>query len=377
MQQELRNTYAFKESVEYRLKAAATLLGENTNTLRAYANTFEEETGLRIKRASDDNSSSPSVRVFTPDILFQIASWKRKKNPTKYRLRKNSLTVVFSIIKGGSGKTTTCVEAAINTQLLGYRCLLIDFDSTSNTTHMMGYEPDLVINEASEYGLTSEAIIQHTMLDVLKPFIESGRNTQPIQAPPDLIKKPFGEDGPHLIPAEAYLSDLETSLSNSKGMRELYLRNFLVAAQAGQIEGLDLAQYDFIMMDTFPVATMMVQNALAAADVVVCPVKMDDFAVKGVAKLIGELDTIRHTYKLQQELIVLPTHYKKRVSRLGRMEKELQKFSPCMIDAVISFSEDFSNSLGDYLPLSIVDPTSSAAAEYRHFTLQFIERMRG
>lgn len=362
-----RYTYANTSTLMYRLRAAGSLLGVTDNTIRSYA----DNAGVAIQRASDLNPGVPSVRVFTPDSLFQIAQWRRNvgylKGPSTDA---GPAVIAVSVIKGGTGKTTTAVELGLHLQLQGLRVLLVDIDVQASATQMMGYEADLTLEEAGAHGLAAEAIVTDTLSSVLIPFIESQSRSGSILRPStsgDLIKKPFGQSGPHLIPADTFLSDIEYALANAKGQRELFIRKMLMAAKDGNVPGLDTSPYDVVIFDCPPNVSFSSTAALAAADFVVAPIRLDAFSVKGLTKLMSEINGLDKEYRIRPELIILPTHYQPQLARIGRMQTQLNTYRDLLAPNVISASEEFPKSLDAYLPLTLQKPTSNSAKEYQMF----------
>jgi cellulose biosynthesis protein BcsQ len=360
-----RSTFAQVDTLQYRLRAAGALLGVTDNTLRSYA----DNAGILVKRASDITPGAPSVRVFDTDVLFRLAYWRRVQNYVKSpNPTAGPLVLTVDVIKGGTGKTTTAVETALHLQLLGLRVLLIDLDVQANATQLMGYEPDLTSDEAGNYGVSVEAIVQETFSEILLPFIDSKtRGTGMRSTPTSLVKRPFGEAGPHLIPADTFLGDIEPALANAKGQRELYIRQLLAASRAGTVPGFDIRSYDVVIFDCPPSVSFTSTAALAAADFVVAPIRLDAFSVKGLTKLMSEIDGLDGAYHLRPELIILPTHYAPQLARIGRMQTQLNQYRDLLAPNVISSSEDFPKSLDSYLPLTLLKPTSSAAKEYKLF----------
>lgn len=369
-----RDTFADTSGLQYRLRAAGTLLGVTDNTLRGYA----DNAGIPVKRASDITPGSPAVRVFEPDTLFRLAQWRRAQGYTKAPSRQHVITV--DVIKGGTGKTTTAVEMALHLQFLGLRCLLIDLDIQANATQMMGYEPDLTPDETAQYGVTEAAIVTNTFAHVLVPFVESRsrggglRLTGDVNSP--VIKMPFGEAGPHLVPADTFLGDVEQAIANAKGRRELYIRQLLEQAKTGAIPGFDTSSYDVIIFDCPPSVSFTSTAALAAADFVVAPIRLDAFSVKGLIKLMREIDVVDEAYGVRPELVILPTHYAPQLTRIGRMQTQLQQhYRDLLSPSAISASEDFPRSIDNYLPLTLLKPTSNSSREYRVFAEFMLGKM--
>lgn len=358
-----RDTFVDLSSLHYRLKAAGVLLGVTDNTLRGYADMDE----FGVLRASDLNPKSPAVRLFSPEVLFKMAQWRRANKLLKIPDSQRPTVITVDLIKGGVGKTTTSCELAVHLQLLGFKCLLIDLDIQGNATQMFGLEPDLTIEEAANYGLSEKAIVVDTMASVLVPYIErsrpGARNTGTVSV--NAIKKPFGEDGPHLVPADAFLGDLEQALHGAYGGREVYMKRLLDDSAAGKIPWFNIQGYDVIIFDCAPSVSFTTSAALAAADIILAPIRLDAFSVKGLSKLRSELSAIESEYAIKPELCILPTHYAPQLSRMARMQAQLQPYQEKLLNCAISHSEELPRSLDNYLPLSLQRPTSPTCTEYR------------
>ena len=95
----LRSTYSDTSGLQYRLRAASALLGITDNTTKKYV----DESGIRVRRANEDDAKAVAVRLFDPDTLFKLAQWRRAKHYIKTPL-KGPYVVAVHIVKGGTGK---------------------------------------------------------------------------------------------------------------------------------------------------------------------------------------------------------------------------------------------------------------------------------
>ena len=363
-----RSTYSDTSGLQYRLRAASALLGITDNTTKKYA----EESGIRVRRANEEDAKAIAVRIFDPDTLFKIAQWRRSKNLIRTP-QNGPYVITVDIVKGGTGKTTTAAEITMHLQLAGLRVLAIDLDVQANLTQYMGYEADLTSKELESYGLNSDALVGMTFAHVICPYL--GRSMS--ESFGTLIKMPFGPNGPHLIPADTNLGDMEYALSTSKGPREMALIRLLNEAKAGNIPGFDTSNYDVIVFDCPPNVSMTSTVALAAADLVVAPVRLDSFGVKGLARVIDELRLLKNAYgdAIRSELVILATHFAPQLARIQRMHQALQQYEKQLAPISISLSEDFPKSLEQYIPLSLQKPLCQASSEYTSFTDHLIKRL--
>ena len=368
---DLRPTYAYIGAVEHRLKSAAALLGVSENTLR----TTLSESGIEVRRANHDNPNAPAVRLFDLPTIFQIAEYRRAKKLIKGPEGKKPIVIAIEIIKGGTGKTTTAAEVAVQLQLQGLKVLGIDIDIQANFTQLMGYEADLTEDEAALYGLTEEAIVNGTFATICGPFIE--RNGRPVDAKA-IIKYPFGPSGPAIIPADTFFSDLEHDISKTGGKRELVFQKFFKESLAGNVPGLNVGDFDVVLFDCPPNISFVATNALASADIVIAPVKMESFSVKGLSRLIGEVHTLKTEYGNEvkdPELVILPTYYSTNLPRVGRMQEKLSQYRANTSPVSISQSEEFPKSTDNYMPLTVIKPTCQPVKEYRMFVDHLIKKI--
>ncbi|WP_194726597.1 AAA family ATPase [Noviherbaspirillum malthae] len=361
----MRSTFALQDEVIYRLKAVAALLHVSENTLRNHL----RDSGLEIQRANRKNPASPAVRLFSIGDVFRLAQWRREQELIK-KVASSPIVIAVDLIKGGVGKSTTAGEVGIQLALQGYRVLMIDLDVQSNLTQLLGYESDLTVDEAAEHDLHPDAIVTGTFATICTQFMDSknGRGTK-LQDVSSLIKHPFGPAGPALIASDTFLGDLEQAFTYAKGNRELVFRQLFHESAAGHIPGFNVAEYDFVIFDCPPSISFSSTNAIAAADIILAPIRMDSFAVKGLSRLVSEINGLRErSPEIRPQLLILPTHYSTNIRRVSRMQQQLQAYKDNLSPTVISSSELFPKTQENYLPLTLQQPTAAPVAEYRLFT---------
>ena len=370
MDSNTRDTFAYVDTYNYRIQASATLLDVSANTLRSYIDQSE----IHIERQSSENPKSPSIRVFNIQNLFDIASWRKEQELTK-KLKAPIFVAVY-VMKGGTGKSTTAAELATQLQLSGQKVLAIDLDIQANLTHLLGYEADFDESDASSNGLSQEAIIKENFSSLCRPFLEKGQKKH-VEYPDinTVIKKPFGENGVHLIPSDIFLGDLERVIISSSGPRELTFRKFFEASQNGEVPGFNVNDYDVIIFDCPPASSFTSLNAMAASDFVIAPVRMEEFSVKGLNKLIVEVGVLKEHYQLEPDLVILPTYYVSSLTRVSRMAQKLMPYQG-LLAPEINASEEFPKSLAAYLPLTLQKPGSDPVKQYRRFTNYMLKKFQ-
>jgi chromosome partitioning protein len=183
------------------------------------------------------------------------------------------MCVVFAFmnLKGGVGKTVLAANLAREIAVQrAKRILLVDLDPQCSMSHLFDEADKVASVEKSATAL--EAI-------------------WPTGAPADLLKKPkvLHEDKPglfnrtpvvgkvELIPGSMEIYKVITNAGVN--VRQQCIQNFKDFVRAAA------TQYDYIVVDTNPSTNIGSLCALAAADFVVAPMKMDIFSVRGIIML--------------------------------------------------------------------------------------------
>lgn len=178
--------------------------------------------------------------------------------------------------KGGTSKTTSCVNLGIGLAMEGKKVLLVDSDPQGSLSISLGYpEPDEMEN---------------TLATVMMSIV----NDEELCLEDVLIHH---EEGVDILPANIELSAIEVSLVNVMS-RELILKQLIE-----RIRG----DYDYIIIDCMPSLGMMTINALACADSVLIPVQASYLPVKGLQQLIKTIGRVKRQLnpKLRIEGILL------------------------------------------------------------------------
>lgn len=184
--------------------------------------------------------------------------------------------ITVSNQKGGTAKTTSCVNLGIGLALSGKKVLLIDTDPQGSLSISLGYpEPDEMENTLATLMMNIVNDEEFCLEDVLIHH----------------------EEGVDILPSNIELSAIEVSLVNVMS-RELILRQLVERVRVA---------YDFIIIDCMPSLGMMTINALACADAVLIPVQAAYLPVKGLQQLIKTISRVKRQLnpKLKIEGILL------------------------------------------------------------------------
>lgn len=164
-------------------------------------------------------------------------------------------TVVFNA-KGGVGKTVTTINMAAELAARGKRVVVVDADPQGNLTQFFGAEQDC-----------------GTLYEVLTGTGESyyGDNLQDTQI-----------DGVQILPASMDLILADVRAIKEKSIRLTALHDLAVCMAED-----DAA--DVMLIDSPPSFTAATTAALAAADDVIIPIKLDAFSLSGVGELLRQI----------------------------------------------------------------------------------------
>jgi len=351
----------------FKVQGVAKLLGISVDSVRRDA----DEAGLQIER---QGGSGPKTRIFTVENVFDLAAHRARK----YGLTpKNKRILTVYAPKGGVGKTTISSNIACILALMGLRVLVIDLDFQANLTISFGYDPELTSEEAAAAGLAQSTCVEYHLGHLLPQWQQNGA-VQPLST---VIKKPFGENGPHLVPSEVTLDRLEALFTVDAIMGkkpELAIARWLDEGLSGQNPNLDLSQYDIVMFDAPPAKNQTTRGALLASDFAIAPVSMERYSTKSVSYLADVIGEMKNTYSKFPQLSVLGNFFDaKRVRVAAQVIALTSKYPEAWMDNQISTSEEFKKVLDedDGLPLVLARPTSTPADELRAATRELVDRM--
>lgn len=180
-------------------------------------------------------------------------------------MKRKTRVIAFANNKGGSAKTTTCVNVGYSLSVLGKRVLLIDGDMQLNLSLSFFGEEEVLALSAGEKNLYTA--------------IQGGADLQEC-----IVPTPY--PGLDVVPSSLLMSGIEWELFD-RPRREMLLRNCLQAVQ-------NAGRYDYILIDAPPTLGGWVLNILCAAQEVVIPVEASPWGLFGLANMFDFLDTARH-----------------------------------------------------------------------------------
>ncbi|KIU54497.1 plasmid partitioning protein ParA [Pseudomonas putida] len=326
----------------YPPKFAADCFGLTTRRLQD----IEDENGLEIRRIA---RGTVPTRAYTLSDIFDIAAIRRAKGQAKGLPRQ--VVISTFVPKGGTGKTTVTVNLAIYLQMQGLRILIIDNDPQGDSSSELGYDPDLARSDLESMGIPPERYVEGNLGNLLSPELR-GRQFEPLSFE-QVIKKPFGENGPHLIPADAYLEDLVVALDAENNM-DFWYADWLERARTGEIPGIDTSAYDVILFDNAPTASRLTKNSIVASDFVICPVRMDKFSFRALMRLNEWMVRFAKAYRRSPVVLAIPTMFIRNRKRILNNLVVLNDLFPGRVaEEKLYYSEDYGKALDQGIPLIV------------------------
>lgn len=241
-------------------------------------------------------------------------------------------TISFMIQKGGTGKTTTCLNTAHCLAALGYKVLLIDADRQGTLTDLLRADP------------------HHSCLT-------------------DLLS---GADPENVIQAAESVSVIASDPRkiNSTGTEMKRLRTALK-----RVSG-----YDFILIDCPPALTADSIEMLRASDGVIIPVRAESLSVKSTLQVLGTIKAIQERNDSKPEVLgIVITQWNGRTVLAKQSAEMLQRIAASNNTAVFNthirnnIAIQEAQALGKNLLLYA--PRSNGAQDYKSLTAEILGRL--
>ena len=207
--------------------------------------------------------------------------------------RPNHKVQMFYNVKGGTGKSTLTAQFVMMASMMGYKVLAIDLDGQGHLT------VNLDILDAHE---------RPTIYDVLI-------NDLPIQE--SIMSVAPGLD---LIPANLGLCNIEIPLNN-KTRREYRLSEAIVKIAD---------QYDLIIADTNPAASILNGSMLVACDRVNVICATNPLSFHGMSLVMATIDEMQREFRKALDVKIVPNLYDNRevISQevLGELRSQFEDY---------------------------------------------------
>jgi chromosome partitioning protein len=219
--------------------------------------------------------------------------------------------------------------------------LLLDLDPQGNATSGLGLQKEVL--EPTSY----EVLLKQATLD------------QSIQ--------PTDREGLYLLPANANLAAAEVELVGADH-REFRLK-----------EALQVAAFDYVLIDCPPALGLLTINALTAAHALLIPVQSEYYALEGLGQLLNTVQRVRQGLNPSLDLLgVVLTMYDKRTSLSDQVKAELQKhFGDKLFNTTIPRNIRLAEAPSFGKTIFEHDRWSKGARAYKQFAKEVSRRVDG
>ncbi len=211
---------------------------------------------------------------------------------------------MFYNVKGGTGKSTLTAQYVMQAAMMGYRVLALDLDGQGHLTL------NLDVLDAHELPTVYDVLINDLKMQ------DAIINVAP---------------GLDLVPANLGLCTIEIPL-NQKPRREYRLGEAIESVAAN---------YDLIVADTNPAASILNSSMLVASDLVNVVCATNPLSFHGMSLVMATIEDMEREFKKELAIKIIPNLYDNREVISQEVLGELKsQFSDFCTTAVISRSAD-------------------------------------
>lgn len=228
-------------------------------------------------------------------------------------------TIVVSNQKGGVGKTAISVHQAQYLDELGKKVLFVDLDPQANASKTLG---------AYKSGIAASALFDGSVSSIA------------------------GKDGLTLVEADNALLNLERA--EARLIIPAFKKTLTTIGK----------NFDYCVIDTPPQVGMRLSCALIAADYVLCPIELDEYAIDGIVKMLQTIFGIKQKYNPALVFLgILPNRLNAHsVAQKAALDDLLQQYAQYMIAAKIGNRSSIPEALRAGIPVWKLKKTAAKEA---------------
>jgi chromosome partitioning protein len=237
--------------------------------------TLENEGVLKTVKRRLGNSERKMIPLESMQEYFQaIRDGRHGDQQNKYRLPKHKIQMFYNV-KGGTGKSTLTAQYVMKSAMLGLKVLAIDLDGQGHLT------VNLDILDAHEHPTIYDVLINDL------PISDAIMNVAP---------------GLDLVPANLGLCNIEIPLNN-KSRREYRLSEAISKIAD---------QYDLIVADTNPAASILNGSMLVAANLVNVVCATNPLSFHGMSLVMATIEGLEREFRHTLDVRIVPNMYDNR-----------------------------------------------------------------
>jgi chromosome partitioning protein len=234
--------------------------------------------------------------------------------------------------KGGVGKTTTAVNLAASLSQHGIRVLVVDLDPQGNASTAL--DVDHHVGRESVYNVLVEE----------RPL-------------PEIVTEVEGMPGLYCAPATIDLAGAEIELVPLVARESRLVRS---------LQQLDMANFDYVLIDCPPSLGLLTVNALVAAEEVLIPIQCEYYALEGLEQLLRTVELVRgHLNAKLRISTILLTMYDGRTRLATQVADDVRShFGDVVLQTIIPRSVRVSEAPSYGQSVITYDPASTGAVAY-------------
>lgn len=266
---------------------------------------FEKEGSVEMIRRRVGNVDRKMITLEGVQKFFaQTRGRHGDQNQAPLPVQPKHKKQMFYNVKGGTGKSTLTAQYVMQAALMGYRVLAIDLDGQGHLTL------NLDVLDAHELPTIYDVLINDLPID--QAIINVAPNLD-------------------LIPANLGLCTIEIPL-NQKSRREYRLSEAIKKVAD---------QYDLIVADTNPAASILNNSMLVAADLVNVVCATNPLSFHGMSLVMATIEEMEREFDKKLAVKIVPNMYDAREVISQEVLGELKShFADHCTKAVISRSAD-------------------------------------
>ena len=303
---------------------------------KATITSLENSGKLKTIRKRLGNSDRKMIPLEEMQEYFRGVRSGRHGDLSQQALKPKNKVQMFYNVKGGTGKSTLTAQYVMKAAMLGLKVLAIDLDGQGHLT------VNLDVLDGHE---------RPTIYDVLINDLPISDAIMPV-AP-----------GLDLIPANLGLCNIEIPLNN-KARREYRLSEALAKVQD---------QYDLIVADTNPAASILNGSMLVAAQLVNVVCATNPLSFHGMSLVMATIEEMEREFRRTLEVRIVPNMYDNREIISQEVLGELRsQFEAHCTQAVINRSADLNEATKRRTTVWQVNSKGVAAQDIKALTEELL-----
>ncbi|MCX6013328.1 MAG: AAA family ATPase [Chloroflexi bacterium] len=241
--------------------------------------------------------------------------------------------------KGGTGKTTTCINLGASLSEMGKSVLVVDLDPQASLTVSVGINPLQIKKSIYQVLIDPNVNIKDVVIE--KPPIKFS-----------------------VVPSHMDLAMAESELVGKIG-REKVLRKKLAPVKE---------KFDYILIDCPPTLGILVINALVAADSILIPIQCEPLTLYGVKNLLQIINLIKEDVNPDLKIEgILRTMFDRRTKLSGDVSDSIQHtFGDLVFSTIIYRHVKFAEGPVHEMPINFYASKSAGVDEYRNLAKELV-----